>query len=99
LREPVVVREAFGIDDQSAQSAQALFETLGLGYPAQGSDFATLDQVQTATLAGKNVLEIKRVMNALDDAGAGIVSRDATAQFLCLAVAFGYENGAGACEM
>ena len=49
-----------------------------------------------SALAGEHVLEVKRVMDAFDDAGRGVELGDAPAQLGGVAVALGDEDRAGA---
>ena len=79
LGEAMVVGETFRVNQFAAEFDEALLETFRLGDAAQRRDFFPLQQFQALPFAGENVFEIKRVMNAFDDSGGGIVAR----QFAC----------------
>ena len=78
LAEPVMVGEAFGIDQLTAEFDEASFEALRLGDAAERGDLLLLEQFQVVALAGEDVLKIKRVMHALDDPGVRVELRAAT---------------------
>src|ERR1039458_8432886 len=99
LGEAVVIGEALGIDQVGAQFDEALLEAFRLGDAAQGGDAFAFHEFQPPLFAGENILKVERVVNALDNAGSGIVAGDALAELGGVAVALGDENGAGAGEM
>ena len=72
LREPVMVGEALGINQFAAELDEALLKTFRLGDAAQRRDFFAGEQIESLAFAGEDVLEIKRLMHALDDGGGGI---------------------------
>ena len=57
---------------------QALLETLRLGYAAEGGDLASLQGRDLEPLSGKHIFEVKRVMNAFDNARARVELRNQT---------------------
>src|SRR6266404_2246033 len=95
----MMVGKSFRIDQLGALPRQAFLEALRLRNPAQRSYFAPFDEVQAGPFTRKNILEIKRVMNALDDASCGVVFADARPEGGGVAIAFGDENRAGARKM
>ena len=95
----VMIGEAFGVNELGAEVDEAGFEALGLGDAAEGGDPAPLEQGQALAFGGEDVLEVKGMMDAFDDAGVGIAAGDAFAQALGLAIAFGDEDGVGAGEV
>jgi len=99
LGEAMVVGEALGIDEFGAEVDQALLETFGLGDRAEGSDFAGFEKLEAKALAREDVFEVKRVVNAFDEAGGGVERGDAAAEFFGVAVAFGNKDVAGAGEV
>src|ERR1022692_4522737 len=99
LGEAMMIGEAFGIDEFRSEFDEALLETLVLRDAAERGDLAAFEQIQIRTLAGENVLKIKRAVNAFDDAGGRVMLGDALAQILRAAVAFGDEDDAGAGEV
>lgn len=99
LSEPVVVGEAFGVDEFAAEFAEAVFETFGLGDTADGGDLFILEEVEVGLLSGEDILEEERVMDAFDDTGVRVEADDLAAQFIGLSVAFGDKNHLGAGEV
>jgi len=95
LAEPVMVGEAFGINQFTAERGETALKAFRLRDAAERGDFFSREQFEAVPLAGEHVLEIERVMHALNDAGRGIVLRDALAKRSGVAVAFGDEDGAG----
>ena len=67
--------------------------------PLNDATFLPVQKIQPLALAAENVLEIKRMVHALDDGGGGIEFGDALAQRGCVAVALGDENRMGAREV
>jgi hypothetical protein len=73
LGEAVVVGEPFAVDQFGAQFDQALLEALRLGDAAQSeATRRPFISLQAHLFAGENVLEVKRMMNALDDPAVGL---------------------------
>ena len=77
----VVVGKTAGINHRCAKIHEAAFETLGLGYATQGGNLPPSQQCKIVPFAGKDVLQIEWMMNTLNNAGTGIVLRDAPPQF------------------
>src|SRR6185369_16214636 len=92
LGKAVVIGEPLGINQFGAQGHEALLKAFRLGNAAERRHLSLLQQIQTVLFAGKNILEIQRMMNAFDDGGVGIEPADAFAQFARLAIALGDEN-------
>src|SRR5207247_1207279 len=91
LAETMVIGKALRVNQFAAEVHQAALEALRLGDAAQCPDFAAFEHFQSGALAGEHVLQIQRVVNALDNAGPGIELGDAPPQLLGLAVALGDE--------
>ena len=90
----MVVDEAFGIDQLGAELHHAILKTLRLSDPAQRSHFPPFQILQPDALAREQILEIQRMMHALDDARGWIQSRNAGAQRGGVAIALGDEDRA-----
>src|SRR5262245_8223650 len=99
LSETMMIGEALGVNQFRALCDQAFLEALRLGNAAQGSHLAALQKLQTELIACKNILEIERMMNALNNSRDRIISGDSGPQAGGVAVALGNENGAGARQM
>src|SRR5262249_31774010 len=99
LGEPVMVGELFGINQIGSEGHQALLEAHRLGDPAERGDLPPFDPFQPSALAGEDVLEIKRMMDAFDDPGAWVELSYAATQFMSVPIAFSDENRAGPREM
>src|SRR5262249_17030893 len=69
------------------------FKTFRRGEPAERSDERAAQSLESQSLAGVNILQIKRTVGALDDLGGAIVTADALDQFIVrLAGVLGNEN-------
>src|SRR3954468_12658400 len=77
LRETMMIRESFGVDQLRAQVYQAPFEGFWLGNSAERGHFLGFKEIQTLSLARENILEIEGMMNAFDYAGCGIMPGNA----------------------
>src|SRR5271168_511153 len=66
LGEPVMIREALGVNQLAAELHQALLKTLRLRDAAQRRDFFPDQKIQSGTFAAENVLEIQRLVHALN---------------------------------
>src|SRR5262245_50084177 len=78
---------------------QAFFKTFRLRNAAQSSDFAPFDILHSKAFPGKDVLEIKRVMDTFDDPRNRIMLADAGPQPGCFSIALGDKDGASAGQM
>src|SRR6266545_8159727 len=96
LGEAVMVGKAFRVNQFDSLVAQAVLEALRLRDSAECGDTAAFDQFQPVPRAGEDVLEVKGGVDALDDAGIGIVPGDAAPKRGGVAVALGDENRVGA---
>ena len=88
-----------GQHDLGPEFGEFRFEALGLGDPAEAGHPASLQQVESASLAGEDILEVERMMDALDDAGPRVQPGDALPERRGLAVALGQEDDAGPGEV
>src|SRR5262249_40588140 len=79
LGKAMVIGETLGIDQFAAEMDQALFKTFGLRDAAKRSHFPRFQSFQVQAATGKDVFEIERVVNALDDAGGRVKLRDLAA--------------------
>ena len=95
----MVIGEALRVNQVRAEFQQAVLEALRLRDAAERRDFLALEQVEIVALAGEDVLEVKGLVDTLDDAGGGIVLRDAGTKAGGVAVALGDEDGARAREV
>src|SRR5438093_377248 len=95
LGKTVVVGETFRVDQVDSLVAQAVLEALGLCDGTERGNAAALDQFQPVPRAREDVLEVERGVDALDDAGIGIVPGDAAPKRGGVAVALGDENRVG----
>jgi hypothetical protein len=99
LGESMVIGEFARIDQLRAELNQAFLEALGLRNPAQRGNLSALKEVEPDTVASKNVFEVERMMNALDDACARIDFGNAASEFVGFAIALRYEDPLGASEV
>src|SRR5580698_3825906 len=95
----MMIRKTFGINDVGTETDKTLLEAFRLGDAAEGGDFAAFDGFEPVPFAGEDVLKVQGMMDALDDAGGGVILGDAEAELLDIVIAFGDEDGAGAGEM
>src|SRR5260221_9276344 len=95
----MMVRKALRIDQFRTQFNQALLKTLRLRDPAQRRHLPAREQFETMPLTGKDILEIKWSVNALDNPRARILLRDQAAQSTGIPVALRYENRASPGQM
>ena len=96
LGEAMVVGEAFGIDELGAEVDQALLETFGLCDRTERGDFSGFEEVKAEAFAREDILEVKGVVNAFDDAGGGVERGNAAAEFFGVAVTFRDKDVTGA---
>jgi hypothetical protein len=100
LRVAVVIRVSFAVDDVGAKSAQAVFETFGRGDAGDGRDIEVDEPLEIVAFAGKDVLQIQRMVSALDDFGCLIELPDGAAEPVGAVLAgFGDKDIAGAFEV
>src|ERR1700730_13849144 len=96
----MMVNIAFRQVDPSAEFSQAAFEALRRGSPADGADERVAQTLERQSFARQNILQIERLMRALDDLGGAIVTPDALdKRVVRLAGVFGDEDVAGAPEI
>jgi len=82
LVEAMVVGEAPGEDDLGSEFDELGFEALGLGDAAQGGNLPALEEVESVAVVPEDILEVERVMDALDDVGGRVELGDADAEFI-----------------
>src|SRR5260221_5177272 len=83
LRVTMVVRIPFGVNDVGAQAAEPVLETFRDGDAGNGGDLETLQRLQRTAFARENILQVERLVGALDDFGLLIELADRLAEFLC----------------
>jgi len=100
LRIAMVVRIAFGVNNVGAQTTEPILEALGHGDAGNGGDLKTLQPFQRMTFAREDVLQVERLVGALDDFRLLIELADGLAEFLCAEFTrFGNEDIIGALEI
>ena len=90
-----MVGVATGQDDLGAEFRELGFEALGLGDATEAGHPAALKQLESSPFTGEDILEVQRVMDALDDPRTRVQLGDPLAQRGGLAVALGQEDDAG----
>ena len=100
LIETVMIGEALGVHQLGALFHEALLKTLRLRNAAERGHLAALEPADVLALFGvEHILKIQGPVNALDNAGLGVVFSDAGPQAVAVAVALGNENGVGPCKV
>src|SRR6202166_4623447 len=86
--------------DARAEFSQAAFEALRRGDAADRPNKNVAQTLQGQSLARQNILQIERLMRALDDLGGAVVTADALDERVVrFAGVFGDEDVAGAAEI
>src|SRR6266404_4868604 len=92
LRKTMMICEALGINQFRPKLHQTLFEALRLSNTTEGGHPAASQNLQSRSLPGENVLQIQRVMDALNDPRGRIELRNSAAQFRGITIAFRNKN-------
>src|ERR1051326_1604058 len=99
LRVSMVIGVLLAVHHLGSLSSQTLLEPVRHGDPGESRNFQPIEELERFPFAGKSVLEIERMMRALDNLGIGIESFDLLPQFRAArSVRFGDEDMAGALQ-
>ena len=86
----MVIGEALRELDSCAELAQAVFKTIRRRDATKGTDIGVSQPAERKLIARVNILEIKRLVGALDNLGGAVIAADARDQLIVrLAGAFG----------
>ena len=91
----MMVCEALGINQLRSELHQTLFEALRLGNATEGGHSAAFQNLQPRSLPRENVLQVERMMDALDDPRGRIELRNSPTQFRRITITLGNKNRAG----
>jgi len=100
LAETVMIGVAAGIDQLNTELTETFLEALGAGDAGDGADTEILEERERHDLVGKDLLEMERLVGALDELGVLVVAAEFLAQFgEVAAIALGDEDDVGAAEL
>ena len=98
--EPVMVGEAFGDFEGGTEVAQFVFEAGGLGDARDGTDVFALEEVEGFAFVRVKVLQVERLVGALDDFRGAVQGADPSDELgVAAGRGFGDEDVVGAAEV
>src|SRR5450432_149270 len=96
----MMIRKTLREFDPRAELAETIFKTVRRSDSTKGADIGVREPIERQLFAGINILQIKRLVRALNDLGGAVVTPDALDQFIVrLAGAIGDEDVARAAKI